>query len=154
MIAVGLVFSIPAMTHPIKLVPVLNAHLMVPPLPTSRRAHHLLPITVSAFSLLDLAAAVQALFTPMHALAGCVTVASLPIAAVAAPPFPKCLIPAHLGICGLPGYGCACELGALVGFKVVIAPVIQLEAVALAIIYFAGSCTVETLSSTTILARS
>ena len=58
----------------------------------------------------------------------------------AASPFPKCLVAAHHGICGLPGGGCAsCELGALVGGFVVIAPEEQRETVAVATIYFAGS---------------
>ena len=106
MSAVGLIFPGPifTMNHPITLVLLLDAHLLVLPLPTSRRAHHLLPITVSVFSLLDLAAAVQALLTPsQHTLAGCVTGASLVTVRVAASPFPKCLVFAHLAICGLPG---------------------------------------------------
>ena len=91
---------------------------------------------MSVFSLLDLAAAVQALPASTHALAGCVTGASVHRVIVAAFPFPKCLVAAHDRICGLPGGGCACELGALVDISVVIAPAIQQEAVAFANIYF------------------
>ena len=135
------------MNHVITLVLLLDAHLLVDPLPTIRRAHHLLPITVSVFSLLDLAAAVQTLFTIFtklfslkRALAGCVTGASVEQVTVAASPFPKCLVAAHHGICALPGGGCVFELGALVGGNpVVIAPAPQPEAVAFATIYFAGS---------------
>ena len=95
---------------------------------------------MSVFSLLDLAAAVQALLKPcIHTLAGCVTSASVPIVEVAAPPFPKRLVAAHLGICALPGGSCVCELSALVGGFDVIAPAPQPEAVAVALIYNAGS---------------
>ena len=120
------------MMHPITLVLLLHTHLLVLPL---AHAHHLLPITVSVFSLLDLAAAVQALSTNLT-LARCVTGASVEPVIVAASPFPKCLVAAHLGICALPGCSCVCELGALVGGSVVIAPAKQPEAVAFAIIYF------------------
>ena len=136
------------MTHPITLVLLLDAHLLARPLPApySRRALHLLLLTVSVSSLLDLAAAVQALVTnpalalgtqiSRHTLAGCVTGAPI----VTASPFPKCLVAAHGVICGLPGCSCACELGAIVdGGIVVIAPARQHEAVASALIYFAGS---------------
>ena len=48
--------------------------------PISRRAHQLLPATVSVLSLLDLAATVHAFAsTNEHALAGCVTCASVPM---------------------------------------------------------------------------
>ena len=119
----------------ITLVLLLDAHLPSIPLPISCRAHHLLPITVSVFSLLDLAAAVQALLTPIRALAGGVTGASLGSVSVAAFVFPKRLVAAHHRICALPGCCCVCEFGALVSGPVVIAPAEQPEAIAFAIIY-------------------
>ena len=145
------------MTHPITFVLILNAHLLLPPLPTIRRAHQLLPITVSVFRFPDLAAAVQALVTPLrpHTLAGCDASASVVFVMVAAFLFPKCLVATQFRICGLPGCSCACELNAGVDIRVVSAPAIQREAVALAYfviyvtvifsIYIAGSRAEETL---------
>ena len=132
------IFSILTLKIIIALELLLHTNLLPDKLPISRRAHHLLPITVSVFSLLDLAAAVQALAINIT-LAGCVTGASVDKVIGAASPFPKCLVAAHLGICGLPGGGCAGELGALADGKVVIAPEVQREAVASAPIYFPGS---------------
>ena len=139
-LAVFFIFSISTLKIIIALELLLHTNLLPGKPPISRRAHHLLPITVSVFSLLDLAAAVQALFTDCpHTLAGCVTGASVVDVIAAASPFPKCLVAAHHGICGLPGCCCVCELGALVDVSVVIAPAPQPEAVAVATIYFAGS---------------
>ena len=132
------IFSIFTLQVIVALELLLHTNLLPGKPPISRRAHHLLPITVSVFSLLDLAAAVQALLTPILTLAGCVTGASVVSVIVAASPFPKCLVAAHLGICALPGGGCVCELGAPVGAEVVIAPELQRKAVALAIVYFAA----------------
>ena len=92
------IFSILALKVIIALELLLHTNLLPGKPPISRRAHHLLPITVSVFSLLDLAAAVQALVTsPLpHTLAGCVTGASVVnfMVKVAASVFPKCLVAA------------------------------------------------------------
>ena len=136
LLTIFFIFSIFTKDVVVALELLLHTNLLPSKLPISRRAHHLLPITVSVFSLLDLAAAVQALGSPCpHALAGCVAGASVVCVRVAASPFPKCLIPAHLWICALPGCCCACELGAIVGDIVMIAPAIQPEAVAFALIH-------------------
>ena len=129
--AVGLIPLLQAMNHPITLVLLLDAHLPQLAL-ISRCAHLLLPITVVRRR--PVAAAVQALATNLT-LARCVTGASVGPVKVAASPFPKCLVAAHDGICALPSCRCVCELGALVGDTVVIAPAPQLEAVAFATIY-------------------
>ena len=71
------VCSILALKVIIALELLLHTNLLPGKLPISRRAHHLLPITVSVFSLFDLAAAVQALVIAVLTLAGGVNGASV-----------------------------------------------------------------------------
>ena len=106
--------------------------------PVSCCAHQLFFLTMS-FSLLDLAASVEALLTLTRplTLASCVTGASVELVNnnAAFSPFPKCLVAAELGISALPRSSFAGEFAALISDPVMSAPVTHKEAVAFATIY-------------------